>query len=71
MAWEWKITLNGTSPRNQRVEYQQRPGNGYSAAESPARVVVSGKVVVKGWSCDGKTYDAYARFVREGYVPQA
>lgn len=71
MTWEWKTTLNATSPRNQRVEYQQRPGNGYSSAESPARVLVSGKVVHTGWSCDGTTYDTYARIVREGYTPPA
>lgn len=66
----WQTTLNATSPRGQRVEYQQRPGGGYSLAESPARVVVSGRVVAEGWSCDGKTYREYARIVREGYVPK-
>jgi len=70
MAWEWKTSLTATSPRGQWVEYQQRPGNGYSNAESPARVVVSGKAVLQGWSGDGTTYAEYARIVREGYVPQ-
>mgnify|MGYP001610855260 CR=1 FL=1 len=64
----WQQTLNSTSPTNQRVEYWQNPGNGYSMAESPAKVVVSGRVVARGWSCDGTTYEEYARIVREGYA---
>lgn len=71
MAWEWVLALSATSPRGQRVEYWQRPGNGYSVAESPAKVVVSGKAVHTGWSCDGVTYAEYARIVREGYVPKS
>lgn len=66
MAWE--MTLNDTSARGQCVEYWQNPGGGYSMDESPARVKVSGRVVVKGWSCDGTTYAEYARIVREGYT---
>lgn len=69
MAWEWKTTLSGTSPRGQWVEYQQRPGNGYSMAESPARVVVSGKVVKSGWSCAGDASEEYFRIMRDGYTP--
>lgn len=68
MAWEWQLTFNATSPRGQRVEYWQRPGNGYSVAESPAKVVVSGKAVLRGWSCDGKTYAEYNRIAQEGYT---
>ncbi|MBD0673936.1 hypothetical protein BU198_25275 [Streptomyces sp. CBMA156] len=51
------------------MEYWQNPGGGYSLAESPAQVRVSGHTVVNGWSCDGKTYAEYARIVREGYTP--
>lgn len=70
MAWE--TTLNSTSPQGQRVEYQQLSREGDSMAESRARVVVSGRIVVKsGYSSDGKTYVEYARIVREGYTPQA
>lgn len=69
MSGEWQLTLNSTSPRGQRVEYWQLPGGGCSMAESPAKVVVSGKTVRKGWSCDGVTYAEYARIVREGYTP--
>lgn len=66
----WQTTLDGTSPRGQYVEYRQNIGGGYSSAEAPAHVVVSGRVVVKGWSCDGTTYAAYARAVREGWTEQ-
>ena len=67
----WQKTFNHTSPTGQRVEYWQCPGGGYSVAESPAHVKVSGKVVAKGWSCDGVTYAEYARIVREGYTEPA
>ncbi len=51
------------------MEYWQNPGEGHSLAESPARVQVSGRTVVSGWSCDGETYGEYARIVREGHAP--
>lgn len=64
----WKMTFNDTSPTGQRVEYWQCPGGGYSVGESPARVKVSGRVVVKGWSCDGKTFQAYVKAVQDGWT---
>ena len=67
----WQMTLNATSPKGQRVEYWQRPGGGYSMAESPAHVRVSGRIVAQGWSCDGVTYEEYARIVREGYAEES
>lgn len=54
------------------MEYWQNLGGGYSLAESPAQVRVSGHTVVNGWSCDGETYAEYAeyaRIVREGHAP--
>jgi hypothetical protein len=71
MAGEWRLTLHATSPLGQRVEYWQRPGNGYSTAESPAKVTVSGRTVAKGWSSDGTTYAAYTRIAAEGYTQPA
>ncbi len=64
----WQMTLSQTSAKGQKVEYWQCPGGGYSMAESPARVKVSGRVVAKGWSCDGVTYAEYDRIVQEGYI---
>lgn len=61
------ITMVSTSALGQRVEYRQYPSNGVSVAESRARVVVSGKTVVSGWSSDGVTYAAYAKIVKEGW----
>lgn len=61
------IVTSATSPRGQRVEYRQYPSSSTSAAESKARVVVSGKTVVTGWSSDGKTYATYQRVVQEGW----
>lgn len=59
----WRTTLNETSPRGQRVEYQQKKVEGCSSAESPARVLVSGRTVAQGWSSDGTTYAEYERIV--------
>jgi len=60
----WQLTLSMTNSLGQRVEYWQRPGGGYSMAESPAKVTVSGKTVIRGWSCGGATYDEYARLAQ-------
>lgn len=64
----WQKTSAHTSPKGQRVEYWQNIGNGYSSAESPAKVVVSGRTVHKGYSCDGTTYETYDRAVKEGWT---
>lgn len=61
------VTVGGTSPLGQHVEYRQYPGGGYSLAESRAKVFVSGKCVVSGWSSDGTTYSAYVRALTLGW----
>lgn len=66
----WQTTFTSTSATGQQVEYRQNIGGGYSSAESPAQVRVNGRVVVRGWSCDGTTYAEYARIVREGWTEQ-
>ena len=62
------VAQTGTSPTGQHVEYRQYPGGGVSLAESRARVVVSGRVAVDGWSSDGATYEAYRRILAEGWT---
>jgi hypothetical protein len=61
------VVTTNVSPKGQRVEYRQYPSSSTSLAESKARVVVSGKTVATGWSCDGVTYDIYRRAVQEGW----
>lgn len=56
-----------TSATGQRVEYRQYPREGVSLAESPCRVVVSGRTVARGWSSDGVTYGIYAKAIKEGW----
>jgi hypothetical protein len=50
------------NPFGQRIVYRTYLREGDSVAERRAAVVVSGKVVVKGWNCGG-LYGVYMEFV--------
>lgn len=52
MAWETEFASLTTDSVPKRVEYQTKNMVGYSRAERPDRVVVSGKVVHYGWVSD-------------------
>lgn len=54
----------GTTPDGLRVEYRQYPNEYTSLAESRAKVFVSGKCVLIGWSSDGTTYDHFAALIK-------
>lgn len=64
----WVTEFTSTSPRNQRVEYQTNKITGYSAAERPDRVRVSGKVVHTGWASNHQGFALYKRITQEGYT---
>lgn len=51
------------NPFGQRIVYRTYLCEGRSVAERRAAVVVSGKVVVKGWNSGG-LYEVYMDFVR-------
>lgn len=60
MAWETEFT--GTSPNGQRVDYQTRARLGWSRAERPDRVKVSGQVVHTGWVSNHRGYEVYQQY---------
>lgn len=51
------------NPFGQAIIYRDYPAEGYSVAERRAAVVVSGKVVARGWNCGG-LYEVFMDFVR-------
>lgn len=57
MAWETEFST--TNSEGKRVEYQTRARQGWSRAERPDRVRVSGKVVHEGWVSNHKGYEIY------------
>lgn len=59
--------FNSTSPKGQRVEYQTNALKHHSHAERPDRVLVSGRVVHRGWASDGQGFALYSRINREGW----
>lgn len=65
---EYEVEGYGTSPRGQRVEFRTYPREGDSRAERRAHVVVSGRTVARGYSCDGVTYATFERAVKEGWT---
>lgn len=69
MTWETEFT--STSPKNQRVEYQTNHLAHHSAAERPDRVMVSGKVVHKGWASDHRGFEIYRLAVMNGWTEGA
>lgn len=60
MAWETEFTT--TDPHGRRVEYQTRAMVGYSRAERPDRVKVSGRVVHRGYVSDHQGYEIYKAY---------
>lgn len=57
MAWELEFAT--TNSKRQRVEYWTRAMVGYSRAERPDKVTVSGKAVHRGWVSDHQGYKIY------------
>lgn len=55
----WETEFTTTDPRGRRVEYKTRAAAGYSRAERPDRVLVSGKVVHQGWVSDHQGFEIF------------
>jgi len=60
MGWQTEFTT--TDIRGRRVEYQTLDRGGWSRAERPDRVTVSGKPVHKGWVSDHKGFEVYKAY---------
>lgn len=60
MTWELEF-ISTTPDGSKRVEYETLDALGYSRAERPDRVKVSGKVVHRGFTCDGQGFKLYKR----------
>lgn len=60
----WMTEFQTTDRRGRRVEYQTRHLNGYSSAERPDRVRVSGKTVHTGYACDHQGFNVYLSHIR-------
>lgn len=56
MTWVTEFT---TTFNHKRIEYQTNVLANHSRAERPDRVLVSGKVVHKGYASDGKGFETY------------
>lgn len=55
----WITEFTAVTDTGKRVEYQTLDALGYSEAERPDRVRVSGRIVHRGWVSDHKGYDRY------------
>jgi hypothetical protein len=68
----WVTEFSDTTPgkRPKRVEYETNHQQGWSAAERPDRVKVSGKVVHKGWACDHRGFALYKSLTTEWYATE-
>ena len=70
MAWETEFRSTTPGKRPKRVEYQTNAWEGYSRAERPDRVRVSGKVVHKGWASDQRGFALYKALTTEWYATE-
>lgn len=59
----WQLEFNTTDPRGRRVEYWTLDQGGWSRAERPDKVTVSGKTVHRGWVSDHQGYSVYRQYV--------
>lgn len=70
MAWETEFTSTTPGKRPRRVEYETLARVGWSAAERPDRVKVSGKVVHSGWVSDHKGFALYKALTTEWFATE-
>lgn len=70
MAWETEFASTTPGKRPKRVEYQTYDGLGYSRAERPDRVKLSGRTVHRGWVSDGKGSKLYKSLCNEWYATE-
>jgi hypothetical protein len=61
----WETEFSAYDNKGRRVEYQTRALAHHSQAERPDRVLVSGKVVHKGWVSDHRGYRIYKDYAND------
>lgn len=70
MTWELEFTGTTTGKRPKRVDYETNALAHHSRAERPDRVRVSGKVVHRGYACDGQGYKLARALLDEWYATE-
>ena len=66
MSWQTEFTT--TDRLGRRVEYETLDRGGWSRAERPDRVKVSGKTVHRGWVSDHQGFETYKGY-QSGQLP--